>query len=338
MTSTEQTLIRTAPQPLLIAGRDTTEGTPSLLTRARRLAQSKPQASVVLINYNSGEWGARAAASVRAQRGVKVELIVIDNASTDDSLDRIVAAATPDRVIVNATNLGYAAAVNQGIRSSIGDVVLPLNSDAWLAPDYVRIGLDVLDRHPGVGVVGGQVATSAGDVIRGPLRVTFTMRVRELPIEAPLDCLRVDGSCALIRRAALTEIDHRWGVGGFDPRFFVYGETIDLAFKLRRLGWTTRYEPSMSAEHVRSYSSAHRISDKRGLMRELVLASRHINAARHSHALVRPFAHLVCLAQDVGFALIQVTRGDVEAPGDVIRGWRRALRTSGPGALASRGA
>jgi GT2 family glycosyltransferase len=288
--------------------------------------QPEPRASVVLVNFNSGEWGARAAQSVRRQVGVTPELVVVDNASTDGSLDELLRVAAPDRVIVNTENLGYAAAVNQGIRASTGEAVLPLNSDASLSPDYLRIGLDSLDRFPRVAVVGGKVSTTGGGTVRGPLRVTYTMRVRDLPIDRACDCFRVDGACALLRRSALDQVDREWGVGALDPRFFIYGETIDLAFKLRKLGWITRFEPTMEAEHVRSHSSALRVADKRGRMRQLVLASRHINVARHSSTGMRPIATVACLTQDVGFAALQFARGDWSAPADVIGGWRRALK------------
>jgi GT2 family glycosyltransferase len=285
--------------------------------------------SIVLVNYNSGPWGARAAMSARRQAGAGTELVVIDNASTDGSLDRIVRSVQPDRVIRNATNLGYAVAVNQGIAASPTEFVLPLNSDAAIAPDYVRCALEVFDKYPQAAAVGGRVFTSTGDVERGPLRVTFTMRVRELDLDLERECFRVDGSCAMLRRSALDEVVASSGVGPFDPRFFIYGETIDLAFKLRKLGWTTRYDPRMRAEHVRSHSSAVRLADKRGAMRQLVLASRHINAARHSRLGVRWVAHLICVTQDVGFAAIRWLRGDRSAPADVIGGWRRALNRSG---------
>jgi N-acetylglucosaminyl-diphospho-decaprenol L-rhamnosyltransferase len=285
--------------------------------------------SVVLVNFNSGPWGARAAMSARRQVGAATELVVIDNASTDGSLDRIVRAVKPDRVIRNPVNLGYAAAVNQGIAATTAEFVLPLNSDAAIAPDYVRHAHEIFDQSPRVAVVGGRVLTTTGDVERGPLRVTFTMRVRDLDLDGGRDCFRVDGSCAMLRRSALEEVVATSGVGPFDPRFFIYGETIDLAFKLRALGWTTRYQPLMRAEHVRSHSSAVRIADKRGLMRQLVLASRHINVARHSRFGVRWLAHAVCITQDVGFAAVRWVQGDRSAPADVIGGWRRALRRSG---------
>lgn len=286
--------------------------------------------SVVLLNWNSGELGARAAASVRAQT-VPCELVVVDNASTDDSLDRILALTEPDRLILERSNLGFATGMDHGIAATRTPYVLPLNCDAVLDPDYVERLVAVLDAEPDVAVAGGAVRLvdsldpgAAVDRIDGPLEITLTTRTRRLPTDVACDCDKVNGACPVQRRAALDQVVDRRGAGPFDPSYDTYGEDIDLALELASLGWRIRYEPGAGAAHLRSFSSARRTADKRGRLRVNVLRNRHRNIARHRRGATRVAATVVALAQDVGFALVQLTRGDRRVIADVRAAWGQA--------------
>lgn len=279
--------------------------------------------SVVVLNWNSGALGEAAVASARAQTWPDIEVIVVDNASSDDSLD-VIRAGHPDIVVVaNDENLGFARGMNSGMAIATGEFVLPLNCDAELDTDYVEILVRVLRDDPRAAAAGGRVESGRVGA-SGPLAITQTMRTRNLPLDEPRRCDKLNGACPLFRRAALYSVHGRFG-GPYDPGYDMYGEDVDLALTLGRSGWTYRFEPTAVAHHVRSYGSAPKVADRRGRLRTSTLANRHRNIVRHAPA---PWwaRSALALVQDVGFTVLRLARGDVQAPGDVGRAWARVVR------------
>jgi GT2 family glycosyltransferase len=279
--------------------------------------------SVVVLNWNSGTLGSAAVASALAQTWPDVEVIVVDNASSDDSL-AVIRSVHPDvMVLANDANLGFARGMNCGIAIATGEFVLPLNCDAELAPDYVEILVGVLRDDPRAAAAGGRVESDRVGA-SGPLSVTQTMRTRNLPLTEPRRCDKLNGACPLFRRVALDSVHRRFG-GPYDPSYDMYGEDVDLALTLGRSGWRFRFEPSAVARHVRSYGSAPRVADRRGRLRTSTLANRHRNIVRHAPG---PWWARSALAvvQDAGFTALRLARGDMQAPGDVGRAWSRVVR------------
>ena len=281
-----------------------------------------PLVSVVVLNWNSGELGAEAVASAAAQTWPAVEIIVVDNASTDDSLDRILERHDDVTVVRNDTNLAFAQGMNSGIAVATGAFVLPLNCDATLDPDYVETLVGVLAREPRAAAAGGRVESArAGE--SGPIAITATMRTRALPTDRATICDKLNGATPLFRRDALDQVIEMFG-GPYDPTYDMYGEDIDLALTLGRMGWRFHYEPAAVAQHVRSYGTAPKVADRRGRFRVSTLANRHRNIVRHAPGawwLRSAYA----LAQDAGFVVLQTAKGDRAAAGDVARAWRRVL-------------
>ncbi len=289
--------------------------------------------SAILLNWNSGPYGAIAAESVRAQRG-DCELIVVDNASEDDSLRSIEAAASPSLVIRHKTNLGFGAGMNSGIAAVSSEFVLPLNCDVQLGPDFVATAIDTLGQHRECAVVGGAVKwvdtlptkfpLDPGPPDEGPRSLSMTMRTVEhrTPVAGP--CTKVSGSCPVMRVEALDQVVQRFEAGPYDPVFDTYGEDIDLAIKLARLGWQVRYEPTMSAAHLRSFSSARRAADKRGRLRANIVRGRWISIARHSRRRQLPVSLGLAGAEDIVFGLVQSGRGDLSVWRDLTSAWRFA--------------
>lgn len=279
--------------------------------------------SIVVLNWNSGELGTAAVASATAQTWPDVEVIVVDNASDDDSLERIRAAHGDVTVVLNEENTGFARGMNGGIRAATGSFVLPLNCDAELDPDYVSTLMGVLHEHADAAAAGGRVASPrVGD--SGPLAITRTMRTRNVALDEPCVADKLNGACPLLRVAALDEVEARFG-GPYDDTYDMYGEDVDLALTLRALGWTLRYEPSARATHVRSYGSAPRIADRRGRFRVSTLANRHRNIIRHAPP-PWPASSLLALGQDLGFVILRLTARDLAAARDVAAAWRRVAR------------
>src|SRR5882724_8534707 len=113
--------------------------------------------SIIVVTWNSARYLPRCLAGIAAQTWPDVEVIVIDNASIDDS--RAIASAT--RLIANDTNRGFSAAVNQGIRAASGEYILLCNPDAYLEPDYAARLIGAMAK--GIGMAGGKLFRGEGD-------------------------------------------------------------------------------------------------------------------------------------------------------------------------------
>lgn len=319
-----------------------------------------PLVSVVLLTWNPGELVDRAIASVAGQRGADVELVVVDNASTDGTAERLAGLSGDDGLdrvaglVRNPTNEGYAAGMNRGVAATTGDLIVPLNCDAVLAPDFVTAAIDFLDPRPEVGIVAPHVVTLPRPVPSGPLSGTETEEAewrfwrrpanrygldggvvgldRRGRVVCPLRAdegatsFKANGACPVLRRALVDDVAETFGVGPFDPVFDTYGEDVDLAYKAWSLGWQTRYAPSVRAGHVRSYASPVELADKRGRLRANLVAERYVNAARHLPSRRLPGHLAKSVGGDLALVARQLCRGDAEVVVDVGRAWGRSAR------------
>ena len=275
--------------------------------------------SVVLLNWNSGSLGRLAATSIADQKWGDVELIVVDNASSDDSLRQIEDLGTEMQIVRHSENLGFGVGMNSGIDRATGEFVLPLNCDATIDPTYIAGAVAELRRRPRVAAVGGRVR-SARSGTTGPIEITSLMRTRAMPTDVSTICDKVNGACPVFRTAALRQVVERYG-GPYDPDYGMYGEDIDLALTLGRLGWSYFYTPTIEASHVRSYSSHPRLAGRRGALRRSTIANRHRNIVRHGARLV-PLRIGATLVQDVGFAVVRTAARDTSAWRDVAAAWQ----------------
>ncbi len=205
---------------------------------------------------------------------------VIDNASTDDTLARLVHWQTRGICVVAfARNHFYARAHNEVIAASDADVIFTVNPDVLLAPDYVSAVMAVFARRPEVGSVNGRLlllaeegfATadpaapapddalldSAGLMIfrsRRPWLRGNRRPARDNCTE-PEPIFGADGACAAYRRAMLEDValDTPAGREYFDNDFVMYREDVDLAWRAQLFGWDSWYEPAARGRHVRSF-------------------------------------------------------------------------------------
>ncbi|MGE0193000.1 MAG: glycosyltransferase family 2 protein [Planctomycetota bacterium] len=192
------------------------------------------------------------------------ELVVVDNGSTDGTTDALAAAAPHVRVVVRPTNEGFAGGANAGIDASTSPWILTLNNDAWLEQgalarlreaartadqDVAALQPLLLFDRAGTDVVnstGIRLLASGGGLDRDVHRPRAEAR-------GGPDVFGVTAGAALYRRAALDDVRDRGRV--FDPAFFLYFEDVDLAWRLRRRGWQSRYVPEAVARHAFQASS-----------------------------------------------------------------------------------
>ena len=303
--------------------------------RTFHLMDYQTLASVVILNWNGGARLVRAVQSVLDQTHLHLELIVVDNGSTDDSL-----AHLPEnsrlRVIENGQNLGYARGMNVGWSASRGDLWVPMNDDAVLHRSFIERAIRRLELDSHVGAIAPLVLRSddsgqlpwegeaPAELDSGPESLTLDMRVTgDGRLDRARRTFKANGSCPAYRRVALEDILERVDEGPFDPWFDTYGEDVDLAFRLWSLGWSTSYEPDVLATHARGASSAERIHDKRGRLRRNLVAARHANAWRHLTAGRLPIVLPLLFLADLTFVLLSLPRRDPRAAVDVMAAWVR---------------
>ena len=233
--------------------------------------------TISLVTYNGERWLPGLLQSLAAQTSRDFELLALDNASTDASaaLLRAAAAGLPHaELIVSDINLGYAAAHNRNIRLADGELMCLLNQDVVLDERFVETVIaasDVHDRGPGrLGAVQARVLRLGADGERTSaidttgLRMLRSRRVisrgqgtadgERWSIPGPV--WGVDGPVPVYLRAALMDVaEPSTGTADLeflDEDFFMYKEDVDLAWRLRRRGWRTVYEPDAVAWHART--------------------------------------------------------------------------------------
>lgn len=223
-----------------------------------RAGAHAPTVSVVIPCWNGHRWLAGLLGSLRSQTLTPIQIVVVDNGSTDGSVAYLRAEHPDVEVLELAHNTGFAFAVNRGLERARGDLVALLNTDVMLSPDWLKRMADALAADPQAASVACKMRQfgserliyDAGDILRRDgaceQRGRFGRDIGQY--DEPGEVFGACAGAALYRHEALR------AVGGFDERFFAYLEDVDLALRLRLAGWGCRYEPVL-ALHVGEGSS-----------------------------------------------------------------------------------
>ena len=208
--------------------------------------------SVVIVNYNVCHYLEQCLQSVqKALEGIEGEVFVVDNHSEDDSVAVVRANYPWVRLIESPENVGFARANNIAIRQSEAEYVLLLNPDTVVEEDTLRQALAFMDAHPEAGGAGVMMHNGDGTLAPESRRAVptpwvsclkmlgFTKRyyMSHLPWDKPSQIEVISGAFCLLRKKALDEI------GLLDETFFMYGEDIDLSYRLLKGGWQNWYLP-----------------------------------------------------------------------------------------------
>lgn len=220
--------------------------------------------SIIVVSRDSAADLPLSLASSAAQRGVAVEIVVVDNASSDASREVARGFAPAARLISLPDNAGFAAAMNAGIAQTSGRYVLALNPDCRLAPDFAATLARRLNARPDVGSSSGRIYRAEGPDLAPTPRldstgIVFTASGRHFDrgseeaaegrylVEEEI--AGVTAAAGFYRREALESA--KISTGYFDSDFFLYREDADLAWRLSRLGWKCLYVPNAVAWHRR---------------------------------------------------------------------------------------
>lgn len=299
--------------------------------------------AVVIVNYNTRDH-LRACLSTIP---VGAEVVVVDNASTDDSVELVRREFQSVRLRANRDNPGYGSAANQGVRMCEAEYVLVLNSDTRLEANALNALQDRLDADPEVALVGPLLLNEDSTLqpscfpFPGTLRWLLEnepvapvlakvgwARRRLLCFSPPSEATDVPwvlGAAVAVRRSAFEQ------VGGFDPSFFMYFEEVDLCRRLTDRGWRVQHVPAARIVHLGAASTSQLRAE---------MAVQHYQSTRQYYRRYFRGARLVAwlsmmrlkmwfrlLRDATAMAVTRETAARLRLREDV-SGWRRALRLS----------
>ncbi|MCY7310779.1 MAG: glycosyltransferase [Chitinophagaceae bacterium] len=231
------------------------------------------QLSVIIVNFNVKHFLEQCLCSVqKAIAGMEVEIIVVDNNSTDNSIEYLVPRFPAVRFIINKENTGFAKGCNQGLQQAKGDYILFLNPDTIVPEDCFRQCISFLQAHPDAGALGIKMLDGSGKFLKESKRAfpsprTSLYKLFGLAKLFPHSKLfsryhlghldenqnnEVDvlaGAFMMIKKEVLDKI------GGFDETFFMYGEDVDLSYRIQKAGFKNYYFAGSSIIHFKGEST-----------------------------------------------------------------------------------
>ncbi len=211
--------------------------------------------SVIVVNWNRHRMLRNCLTTLYQQTYINLELIVVDNGSTDDSVALLERDFPHVKLIRNTENKGFCTANNQGIQAAHGKWIALLNNDAEAEPDWIAALHSVLQNRPRVGMAASKILVyeeparidKVGHLMfpDGQNRGRGTGALDQGQFDAVEPVLWPDGCAAMYRRSMLEEI------GGFDEDFFAYGDDAELGLRARIAGWECLYTPKAVVRHHR---------------------------------------------------------------------------------------
>jgi len=212
--------------------------------------------SVAVVSWNGRSYLEKCLSSLAAQSYPEIEIILVDNGSTDGTAGWVRERFPAVNLILNSANLGFAAANNQAVRRARGEYIATLNNDAWAEPDWLAQLVSAVEEHPRLGMAASQmVFAGRPEVINSTgicldrCGISWDRGGGEMAHHGdcqPAEVFGPSAGAALYRRELFDE------VGLFDEDFFAYLEDVDLAWRARWRGWRAIYVPSARVYHVHS--------------------------------------------------------------------------------------
>ena len=231
------------------------------------------QLSIVIVNYNVRDFLNHALVSLqKAMKGIRGEIIVVDNASDDGSIEMVRKRFPSVQLIANSSNLGFARANNIALRRARGKLLLLITPDTLVQEDTLRVMMKFFEENPDAGLAGCKILNPDGS-FQLPCRrsfptpwVAFTKifglsallprsrlfgryNLTYLSPDETYELDAVSGSFMMVRREAYGQ------VGGLDEDFFMYGEDLDWCYRIQRAGWKNYYVPATKIIHYKGEST-----------------------------------------------------------------------------------
>lgn len=223
--------------------------------------------SIIIVSFNTSELLKKCLESIfKFLEGINFEVIVVDNASIDESPKMVFEKFPTVRLFTNRKNVGFGAANNQGAKVARGKYLFFFNSDAYLVDDSLLKLVERLNEDPKIGVIGplvlspnGSIQQSVGFFPNLPQVFYWMSFLDDLPKGEKLKPYHVDhnsfyqkeqevdwvtGAAMMVRRDIFKKI------GGFDKRIFMYGEDVELCFRIKNEGFIVKFTPITKVMHL----------------------------------------------------------------------------------------
>lgn len=225
----------------------TAEGQNKSLVSSSSSTGHAPDVSAIIVNYRSSSHTLSCIETLLQQEAVDIEILVVDNASGDDSVRQIRTAYPAIKLIENSNNDGFAKANNLAAAQASGEFVLVINPDIRLLGTDVVAGLVVLLKtNPKIGVAGPDIIESRRDkrvLPRYYYPLQKKLKKQKSLVDLPGKIAWILGACMLFPRKVYEQVK------GFDNDFFLYGEDADICLRLRQAGYSIGWEPNCKVDH-----------------------------------------------------------------------------------------
>ncbi len=205
--------------------------------------------SIIIVNYNTGDLLIHCLESIRKQNDPSCQVIIVDNASVDDSIAGLRSNYSEVQLIANKSNLGFAAANNQALGGTSDDLLFFLNPDTELQPGCLKAVREFMACHPEVGMAGPAIYNADGSP-HDSMEYSYPgsryggRQFDNLPGEIAW----ILGAAMIARREVIEAVQ------GFDERFFLYAEDIDLCLQIRKQGWPLGFIADAGVMHIEGQS------------------------------------------------------------------------------------
>jgi GT2 family glycosyltransferase len=251
--------------------------------------------SIIIVNYNVKEFLQNLLSSIQKSiSNISTEIIVIDNASDDGSIDMIRVKYPLVKLICNKENVGFGVANNQGLEIAKGEFLLLLNPDTIVQENTVQNLLDFFNRTPPAGLAGCKIINSDGTLqlacrrsFPGPWtsfckvtglskifpgsRIFARYNLTYLDENKTYEVDAISGAFMMLRREVYEKI------GGFDPQFFMYGEDLDFCYRAQKAGYKVFYVHSTQIIHYKGESTKRSSLDETGIF----YSAMHLFVSKH---------------------------------------------------------
>lgn len=297
-----------------------------------------PKLDIVIVNWNAGDYLYECVTSIKKainKNFILSNILIVDNASIDSSLEKIETNGLPIKIIKNIENIGFAKASNQGAKVSNADYLLMLNPDTRLYENSLSAPIEFMEKeeNKNIGIIGIQILNDKNEISRNCARFPSPISLisRSLGIDKLFPKIihghfisewdhkenrivdQVMGSFFLIRKKLFDELE------GYDERFFVYYEDLDLALRARKKGYFSYYLSDAQFYH-KGGGVTENVKAKRmffNLQSKILFAQKHFNY--FSYLLV---AFVVLFFEPITRITFEIFKFNFKSMAEILRGYK----------------